>query len=320
MKAQYDVAGTRRERDFSLVAGKEACKVMFLSKTNFSLAEKYYHMEKVRTCERLLKRVPIMKEWSMVKRMGFSETLTKKTYEPGEQVYGLSEKVDDVFFIQDGVVQLEVFYIINYSVTYPTAKTSYSRKTNSSVVRRALRKIGPGQSFGFEEVVLQKPHRVFRARIVGDKPATIVCSTKENFTETITAADIKTYREACSTYSDFQKEGHDLVREMESYKQAVEVFQDAADANETKMPNFRSQDSNYSWLGPKQFGLKAQKRERYLSLYSKHIKQERSRSKNKDVSKVAMQNITLDSQHGNETSRSVNMSSLSPTSKLKGKT
>ena len=316
-KVQHDDAGPRKERDFALVAGDEACKVLFLSKTNFSLAEKYYHMEKVRTCEKLLKRVPIMQEWSMVKRMGFSESLRKRTYESGERVYGLSEKVDDVFFIQDGVVQIEVFYIINYSVTYPTAKTSYSRKTNSRVVRRALRKIGPGQAFGFEEVVLQKPHRVFQARVVGGKPATIVCSTKENFTATVTAADVKQYRAACSTYSDFQKEGHDLVREMDSYKQIVEIFQDAAGSNEAKMPNFRSQDSNYSWLGPRQWGLKAQKREQYLIQYSKHIKQERSRSKDRGVGKVAMQmqDLTLESQPGNESSRSVNMSSLSPPSR-----
>ena len=117
---------------------------MFLTKTNFSLAEKYYQMEKVRMCEKLLKRVPIMKEWNMVKRMGFSENLNKETYEPGQTVYGLSEKVDDIFFIREGVIQLEIFYIINYSVTFPTGKWSYSRKTNSYVVKRILRKCGPG--------------------------------------------------------------------------------------------------------------------------------------------------------------------------------
>ena len=91
-------------RGFSLVAGKDPCKVLFLTKTNFSLAEKYYHMEKVRMSEKLLKRVPIMKEWNMVKRMGFAENLNKETYEPGQEIYGLSEKVDDVFFIKEGIV------------------------------------------------------------------------------------------------------------------------------------------------------------------------------------------------------------------------
>ena len=62
-------------RDFELKSQKEICKVLFLSKENFALAEKYYHMEKVRTAEKLLKRVPIINSWNMVKRMSFAEGL-----------------------------------------------------------------------------------------------------------------------------------------------------------------------------------------------------------------------------------------------------
>ena len=58
-----------------------------------------------------------------------------------------------MYFVKSGVIQLEVYYIMNYSVTFPTAKHSYSRKTNSFVVRRVMRKIGPGHSFGYEEIV-----------------------------------------------------------------------------------------------------------------------------------------------------------------------
>ena len=61
--------------------------------------------------------------------------------------------MDQVYFIKQGVIQLEVYYNMNYSVTFPTAKHSYSRKTNSLVVRRVIRKIGSGHSFGYEEIV-----------------------------------------------------------------------------------------------------------------------------------------------------------------------
>ena len=146
---------------------------------------------------------------------------------------------------------------MNYSVTFPTAKNSYSRKTNSYVVRRVLRKIGPGQAFGYEEIVLQKPHRVFRARVIGDKPAVIVQSSKENFTETVGVEDIKKYRDSVVNYSDFQKEGLDLVHEMDSYKHMIDTFEDASGQNLPSMPNFRSQSTIYSWLGENNFGLKA---------------------------------------------------------------
>ena len=66
-----------KDRTFALVANDEPCRILFLSYTNFSLAEKYYHMEKVRMCEKILKHVPIMKDWNMVRRMGFAENLDK---------------------------------------------------------------------------------------------------------------------------------------------------------------------------------------------------------------------------------------------------
>ena len=82
--------GTRRGRDFELIAGKEITKVLFLSKENYALAEKHYHMEKIRTVEKLLKRVPIINSWNMVKRMSFAEGMFVQSFAPGSQVYGLS--------------------------------------------------------------------------------------------------------------------------------------------------------------------------------------------------------------------------------------
>ena len=111
--------------------------------------------------------------------------------------------MDQVYFIKQGVIQLEVYYIMNYSVTFPTAKHSYSRKTNSLVVRRVIRKIGPGNSFGYEEIVNQKPSRIFVAKVVGPKPAQIVISSKEHFIDIINQDDVKNLRAAVKQYSDF---------------------------------------------------------------------------------------------------------------------
>ena len=68
--------GLSRGRDFELSANDEICKVLFLTKENYALAEKYYHMEKIRTVEKLLKRVPLINTWNMVKRMSFAENMS----------------------------------------------------------------------------------------------------------------------------------------------------------------------------------------------------------------------------------------------------
>ena len=65
-----------RGREFELSASQEICKVLFLTKENYALAEKYYHMEKIRAVEKLLKRVPIINTWNMVKRMSFAENMS----------------------------------------------------------------------------------------------------------------------------------------------------------------------------------------------------------------------------------------------------
>ena len=58
-----------------------------------------YKMDRERTCQKLLKKVPILREWSIKKVIETSEFFQKKFYEPGEIIYDIGDKSDNIYFI-----------------------------------------------------------------------------------------------------------------------------------------------------------------------------------------------------------------------------
>ena len=68
------------------------------------MAHSVFEMDRERLCHNLLQKVPIMRNWPLTKIIEMSEHFKKKTFEPGENIYDLGDKVDNIYFIQDGRV------------------------------------------------------------------------------------------------------------------------------------------------------------------------------------------------------------------------
>ena len=67
---------------------------------------------------------------------------------------------------------------------------------------------------------------------------------------------MKQYLEICASYTDIQKDGQDLIKEMKIKTKQKEAFLDGAKTNLADQNN-RSQHTNQSWLDVETHGLKA---------------------------------------------------------------
>ena len=94
-----------------------------------------------------------MRDWPLTKIIDVSEHFHKKTFEPGQIIYDLCDKVDNIYFVQSGQVEQELFYMITHSRAFPASKREKSRTHINQIVSRRMRRIGHGRQFGFEEVV-----------------------------------------------------------------------------------------------------------------------------------------------------------------------
>jgi hypothetical protein len=87
----------------------------------------------------------------------------------------------------------------------------------------------------------------------------------------MTNTDIANYMDACKEYTDFSKEGKDLMVEFKKTKFISKTLLDALNFNPPKAFNLRSQEAPRSWLGNEQFGLHAVEREKMSRKYLANI-------------------------------------------------
>ena len=92
------------KRDFTVVSNENS-KVLLCSRTGYNMVLSIYRMDRERICQKLLKKVPILCEWSIKKVIEVSEFFHKKSFEPGEIIYDIGDKTDNIYFIQSGSVQ-----------------------------------------------------------------------------------------------------------------------------------------------------------------------------------------------------------------------
>ena len=156
------------KRDFSLVANED-CKVLLCTRTGYNMVLSVYRMDKERICQKLLKKVPILRNWSIKKVIEVSEHFQKRQYEPGETIYDIGDRTDNIYFIKSGSVQLQLHYMISETRTFPVSKQEVMRKTSSMIVQRIVREIHQGRQFGFEDMVMQQKDRLFKAKAIGKK-------------------------------------------------------------------------------------------------------------------------------------------------------
>ena len=78
-----------------------------------------------------------------------------------------------------------------------------------------MREIKEGRQFGFEEMVMRQKERLFKAEAIGLKKVEILYLSKKHFLKQLSSSDVKQYLEICADYNNIQKDGTDLVREIE---------------------------------------------------------------------------------------------------------
>ena len=92
------------------------------------------------------------------------------------------------------------------------SKDQVNLSTTNIVIKTLVRKIGHGRQFGFEEMILCKGGRLFRASVVGKKPVELLYLEKKMFLKHLTNADIQAYKAHCKDYTDFKKTSNNLVK------------------------------------------------------------------------------------------------------------
>lgn len=103
-----------------------------------------YKMDRERICQTLLQKVAILSNWSVKKVIEISEYFQMKTYQPGDVIYEIGDSSEHIYFIQSGLVQLQLHYLISETNSFPVSKQEVMRTTSNLIVKRVVREIGTG--------------------------------------------------------------------------------------------------------------------------------------------------------------------------------
>jgi hypothetical protein len=83
--------------------------------------------------------MPVFKEWNIIRKTAFGDSMTSMQLEAGEVVYNTGEDVRNVYFLREGLVHLEIFFEVQYNSTTPAAIHLYERKTTTHLVKKVIR-------------------------------------------------------------------------------------------------------------------------------------------------------------------------------------
>ena len=100
-------------------------------------------------------------------------------------------------------MQLELFFEVSHTRSCYISKKEANRSTTNIVIKTKVRKVGHGCQFGFEEIMLCKAGRLFRASVVGKKRVELLYLDKKLFLKHLTKADIMAYKAHCLDYTNF---------------------------------------------------------------------------------------------------------------------
>ena len=205
---------------------------------------------------------------------------------PGETIYELGDVADKVYFVQEGEVSLELYYLVEHTRTCPVRERNpenpqksivkISKDTQKIIVKRIVRRLGQGRQFGFEEMIKCWRERIFKAKAIGDKRVELIYLGKTEFLNQLNEKDTRKYDRLCDPYTNIMQDGKNLVSEMNQKKNKLKAFLDGANRNLSDK-NFRSQDTDHSWLDYRCFGLKEQRIQKSIRSYLNLIKKRKNR-------------------------------------------
>ena len=150
----------------------------------------------------LLKKVPIIRSWSLVKISKVSDLFKLHSFEPGEIIYNIEDSVDRIYFVNEGHVQLQLFFLISQTQTAPISKNQVCRTTSNIVVKKNLSRLGHGRQFGYAEILLKQKTRLFRASVYGQEPVQVISISKKKWLAELSDQDIKDYLKLSKAFTD----------------------------------------------------------------------------------------------------------------------
>lgn len=185
-----------------------ACKVFFLYESDFQSAINNFNSDKRKHALVLLNQVSILKEWNMIRKTAFGESMTTLRKEAGEVIYNTGDPVTSVFFIRAGLVQLEVFYEVQHITTVPVRKDLYERRTTLHLIKKVIKIVKTAQLFGIEEIIGLRHIRMIRAKAL--KPTLLFVADKRQVLMHLQRKDVRQFIDQCKAYTDFDHQGVEL--------------------------------------------------------------------------------------------------------------
>jgi len=183
--------------------------VLFLYENDFDTAANNYQAEKRKTALVLLNRVLVFKDWNMIRKQSFADTMRSLHLEAGEYVYNTGEEAKTVYFVRKGSIKLEIFFEVRNITMAPTQLEAYERRVTRHLVKKVIKVVNSGQFFGLEEIIRCNPVRVVRAKVI--KSADMFICTKKQLLSFVDRKDIRQFIEYCKKYTDFNQQGISLA-------------------------------------------------------------------------------------------------------------
>ena len=91
-------------------------------------------------------------------------------------------------------------------------------------MRRTILTLGHTQLFGLEEIILENPKRLIRARALEDTECFYVNKNKMNkmlFSDYFKSEDLEKFKQMVKEYTDFEREGRQILYEIKNKKNVV---------------------------------------------------------------------------------------------------
>ncbi|CDW80017.1 c-gmp dependent protein kinase [Stylonychia lemnae] len=182
----------RSKRRASVIA-LQKCKCLALYKADYDSTVSLFKAQQKLQNQNLLRRLHVIGDWNIIKIKGFSRKLYETQFKKGQST------------------------------------KQWQIKRTFQVVRRNILTLGPSSIFGMEEVILENPKRLIRARALEDTEC--LYANKTEFMEYFNTEDKDKFRQIIQEYTDFEKEGKQLLFEIQNKKNVSNMFLNAVNLN-----------------------------------------------------------------------------------------
>eukprot|EP00347_Sterkiella_histriomuscorum_P004455 403360397 len=208
----------KQKRKASVLAMTK-CKCLALYKADYDSAVALFKSQQKHQNQNLLRQLHVIGDWNIIKIKGFSRLLNEVQFPKGKIIYEIGDSPETLYIIKRGRVSLEILYEIERTNSIPVAQKQWEIQRTFHVVRRNILTLGQTSIFGMEETTLENSKRIIRARALEDTEC--LYANKTAFMEYFNTDDKEKFKQIIADYTDFEKEGKQLLFEIQNKKNIV---------------------------------------------------------------------------------------------------